>query len=101
MARRIAYRKKRQNRFSMFLAALVVVMLLVVVAVGSVSQKEKLAAYRQEENALEEQIALEMERKAALEEQEKFTNTRKYVEEMARKKLGLVYAGEVIFRQED
>ncbi|MDR2889326.1 MAG: septum formation initiator family protein [Lachnospiraceae bacterium] len=101
MAKRIAYRKKRQNRFSMFLAAIVVLMLMVVVAVGSISLKEKLAEYQQAEQALVEQIAIENERKVAIEEQEKYTHTNKYVEEMARKKLGLVYEDEIIFRQDE
>ncbi len=101
MARRVAYRKKRQNRFSMFLAATVVLMLLVVVAVGSVSLKEKKAFYAQKEQVLAEQIASEEGRQKEIEEQEKYTHTMKYVEEMARKKLGLVYEGEIIFRQED
>lgn len=101
MARRVAYRKKRQNRFSMFLAATVVLMLLIVVAVGSVSLKEKRAIYQEREQALQEQILAEEERAKELEEQEKYTHTKKYVEEMARQKLGLVYEGEIIFRQED
>lgn len=36
MARKAAYRKKRQNKFGMFLVSVVVIMLMVVVAVKSV-----------------------------------------------------------------
>ena len=42
--RRIAYRKKQQNRFSMFLATLVVVMILVLVGVQSAELRDKIAA---------------------------------------------------------
>jgi cell division protein FtsB len=74
-------------------------MLLVVVAVGSISLEEKKMLYRQKEQALEEQIAAELERQKEIEEQEKYTHTKKYVEEMARKKLGLIYANEEVFRR--
>jgi cell division protein FtsB len=99
MARKVAYRKKRQNRLSMFLATMVVVMLLIVVAIGSYSMRGKLETYQQREALLQEQIAAEHERTKEIEEQEKYTNTMKFIEETARKRLGLVYEGEIVFRQ--
>lgn len=46
MARRkAAYRKRHQNRFSMFLVTLVVLMIMVVVAVRSVELQQKIAGY--------------------------------------------------------
>ena len=47
MARKAAYRKKRQNRFGMFLVSIVVVMLLVVVAFNSIELTAKKEAYQQ------------------------------------------------------
>jgi cell division protein DivIC len=99
VAKKVAYRKKRQNRLSMLLAGLVVLMLLIVVSIGSYSLRQKLDIYKQREAALEEQIAFERERAKEIENQEKYTHTMKFVEETARKRLGLVYEGEVIFRQ--
>jgi cell division protein FtsB len=83
----------------MFLAGIVVLMLLIVVTIGSFSLRQKLDSYKQREAALQEQIALEHERAKEIENQEKYTHTMKFVEETARKRLGLVYEGEVIFRQ--
>ena len=40
--RRIAYRKRQQNRFSMFLVSLVVVMILVLVGVRSAELHDKI-----------------------------------------------------------
>lgn len=101
MRRKVAYKKKRQNRLSMFLTMLVVFMLLVVVSIGSYSMRGKLDVYRERQALLEEQIALEHERARELENQEKYTQTMKYVEEIARKRLGLIYEGEIIFRQDN
>lgn len=101
MARKVAYRKKRQNRFGMFLVSVVVIMLLLVVAFNSIDLMAKKEAYQHKEAALLEQIAAEEERAQEIEEYEKYTHTKKYVEEVARDKLGLVYEGEILFKDED
>lgn len=101
MARKAAYRKKRQNRFGMFLVSIAVLMMLVVVAVNSVELKAKKEAYHQKELLLQEQIEAEEERSREIEEFEKYTQTKKYIEEVARDKLGLVYEGEILFKDED
>ena len=67
MARRAAYRKRRQNKFGMFLVFIVVVMLTVVVAVRGIEMKAKLADNRQREAELEAQIAAEEERTQEIE----------------------------------
>ena len=100
MARRAAYRKRRQNKFGMFLVFIVVVMLTVVVAVRGIEMKAKLADNRQREAELEAQIAAEEERTQEIEEMEKYSETLGYTEEVAMEKLGLVNEGEIIFRDE-
>lgn len=99
--RRIAYRKRRQNRFGMFLTGVVVLMLVVVVAVRSSDLKQKQAVYAEREAVLEKQIEEEKARTEEIEEYRKYTQTKKYVEEVAKDKLGLVYEGEIIFKEED
>ena len=101
MARKAAYRRKRQNRFGMFLVSLVVVMLLIVVAVKSIELKEKKAYYRQKEQVLAQQIEAEEQRAEEIKEFEKYTQTKKYIEDVAKDKLGLVYEGEIIFKDEN
>ena len=100
MARRAAYRKRRQNKFGMFLVFIVVVRLTVVVAVRGIEMKAKLADNRQREAELEAQIAAEEERTQEIEEMEKYSETLGYTEEVAKEKLGLVNEGEIIFRDE-
>lgn len=99
--RRIAYRKRRQNRFGMFLTGVVVLMLVVVVAVRSTELREKQALYAEKAAVLEQQIEEEKARAEEIEEYRKYTQTKKYVEEVAKDKLGLVYDGEIIFKEED
>lgn len=99
--RRVVFRKKRQNRLGMFLVLMVVLMLLVVVSVKSVELRQKLEAYQAEEKALQEQIDAENARTQEIEEYRKYTQTKKYVEEVAKEKLGLVNEGEVIYKPEE
>ena len=102
MARRkIAYRKRRQNRFSMFLVSIVVVMILVAVWVRSMELQRKLDTYTAKQVKLEDQIADEEDRKEEIEQFRKYTQTKKYAEEVAKEKLGLVYEDEIIFKQEE
>ena len=98
MARKAAYRRKRQNRMGMLLVSTVVLMMLVVVAVKSVELREKRAAYAAREEALMLEIEAEEARAEEIAEYEKYTQTKKYVEEVAKDKLGLVYEGEIIFK---
>ena len=100
MARRVAYRKRRQNKFGMFLVFLVVIMIGVVVAVRSVDMKATLAENRQREAELQDQIAAEQERAEEIEEMEKYSETLGYTEDVAKEKLGLMNEGEIIFRDE-
>lgn len=100
--RKIVFRqKKRQNRFSMMMVMIAVLMVLVVVSLRSVDLKRKQEYYSAQIRQLEHQIEEETKRTAEIEEYEKYTKTRKYVEEVAKDKLGLVYEGEIIFKPEE
>lgn len=102
MARkRVAYRKRRQNRFSMFLVSLVVLMIMVVVVVRSVELKQKIAGYDTQIAGLSAQIDAENTRAEEIEEYRKYTQTKAYVEEVAKDKLGLVYEGEILFKEDN
>ena len=99
--KKAAYRKKLQNRFSMFLVTMVVLVLLMVVGIrsyGLTQKREELLAQKAENEKL---IEDEKQRALEIEEYGKYTQTLKYYEEMAKKKLGLVYDDEIIFMQED
>ena len=54
--RKVAYRKRVQNRFSMFLVTLLVVLILLLVQMGSLNLKDKIDARNEEITALDLQI---------------------------------------------
>ena len=99
--RKTAYRRRNQNHFSMFLVSLVVVMIMIVVAVKSVDLKQKLEVKAQEEQLLEDQIVAEQERAQEIEDFSKEVQTKGYIEKLAREVLGLVYKGEILFKEKN
>lgn len=102
MARRkVAYRKRHQNRLSMFLVTLVVLMIMIVVAFDSVEIQRKIDEQTAKETELLAEKEAEEIRAEEIEEYRKYTQTKRYVEEVAQDKLGLVYEGEILFKAED
>lgn len=99
--KKVAYRKKKQNKFSMVLVTTVVLMILIVVYVKSIDLKAKIGDYSVRESQLQEEIEDEKARAEEIEEYRKYTETKGYVEEVAKDKLGLVYEGEIIFKEKD
>jgi len=73
----------------MLLVTTVVLMMMLVVTFKSVELRAQL-----------QEIEAEEARSAEIEEYGKYTQTKKFVEEVAKEKLGLVYEGEIIFKDE-
>lgn len=99
--RKAAYRKKVQNRFSMFLVSLALLMILVVVYVSSINLQSKLDTLEAQSAELQAQIDAEKERAEEIETLRKRSQTKEYYEEIAKEKLGLVYPDEIVFKAED
>lgn len=100
--RKIVFRqKKKENRLGMLMVTITVLMLLIVVSVKSVQLHQKLEANQARIAQLELQLKAEEARTAEIEEYGKYTQTKKYVEEVAKDKLGLVYEDEIIFMPEN
>ncbi len=88
------------NRLGLLLAGIAVILLTIVIFIRSVSLYQKLGQYKSRIETLQTQIDDEEKRSEEIEEFEKYTTTRKYIEEVAKEKLGLVYPGEIIFKDE-
>lgn len=97
--RRVAYRKRYQNRFGMFLVSLVVVLILILVEVRSLELQDKIDARKAEAAQLEAQIEAESRRTEEINRFGKEVQTKGYIERIAREKLGLVYEDEILFKQ--
>jgi len=95
------YRRVRHSRLSVFAILIIVGLLLTVISVDSKSLMEKERALKEKEAQLTLQLESEQARTEELEEFEKYTKTKKYAEEMAKKKLGLVHENEIVFKTED
>ncbi len=85
----------------MILVTMVVVVMMLVVAVNNRQLKTKLASYQEREKILTEQIENEKKRAEEILEFEKYTKTKKYIEEVAREKLGLVYEDEILIQSDN
>ena len=88
-----------QNRLSMWLAAVVVGILIVVILVACAGLVRRLHSNNERIAELNGEIVKEEQRAQDIEEYKEYTQTREYIEEVAREKLGLVYEGEVIFKE--
>ena len=90
-------RKKKKNASWIIL---VVILLFVIIGFGIAihNLSEKAAVYASREAELESMIAAEEGRAYEYQEMSRFRQTLRYIEMIAREKLGLVYPGEVILK---
>lgn len=93
--------KAKKRRTGLGFIALFVMVICGVVAYRRVlleeDQSRAVAAYEAASEAYED----EREREAELDELKVYTQTKKFIEDMAREKFGLVYENEIIFQPEE
>ena len=80
----------------MFAIALVVIVLLAFLSVKTLRLRDRVDGYDEQVARLEEEIAAEEARSEELDEREIYIQTKQYVEQIARDRLGLVYPGEIL-----
>ena len=85
------------NKLGLFVIALVVVLFLGSMFHGSIKLEARLASYDSRAESLEEQLSREKERTKEIDALKEYMKTDEYTEEVAREKLGLVKAGEIVF----
>ena len=88
-------RRKRQKRSAILL---VVIGLGILLWNGKKNIEAKNVEYEKEISQLQAQVDSEQKRTDELNEYKKYIQTKKFVEEVAKDKFGLVYPDEIIFR---
>lgn len=86
------------NRLAIVGITLVVASLALVVNVKSTSMKKKDLEYQEREAALIKQVEQEENRANELEEYRIYVQTKQYIEEVAKQKLGLVKPDEILLK---
>ncbi len=86
------------NRLAIIGITIVVFSLGVVVNFKSASMKKKDLEYQVKEEALMQQLAKEQSRANELEEYRIYVQTKQYIEEVAKQKLGLVNPDEILLK---
>lgn len=79
---------------------MIVMTLLLVMSIQIVRLHDKNQVYLAKEESLEAQLEEEKERAKELEDYEEYTKTDKFIEDMAKSRLGLVHKNEIIFKKE-
>ncbi len=94
-------RRRNKNRTGIGIIAFVVLILCAIVSYRRIGLGQKSDEAQLTTSRLEAKIQDELERKDQIAEYKAYTKTKKYIEDMAREKLGLVYEDEIIFEPED
>ncbi len=94
-------KRRRKKRTGIGLIAITVMVLWGIVAFKSQSLDETYAKSSAKILDLEKKIEKANEEAEEIQEMKAYVQTKKYIEEMAREKLGLVYEDEIIFKAED
>ena len=98
----MARRKKKKKTQAKGLPFIAIVVIFAVLLIGykNYRLKQESAELLEKQQALEAKVESEEQRAKDLEELEKYMQTKKYAEEVARGKLGLVYPDEVLIEPE-
>ncbi len=94
-------RQRRSGMLGMILAFGLVLVVAVSLLISTKALKEKNDEYEEQKAKLEQQLTEQEERKSELEEYKKYVQTKKFVEEVAKDKFGLLYPDEIVFKPEN
>ena len=101
MARRAAYQTKYHNKTSIYIVLFTMIIFAAVLFVNCNSLDEKRQKLQTEEAQYQELLEKEKQETLDLQELEKSTQTKKYYEQIAKERLGMVYEDEIIFKEKD
>ena len=92
-------RKKRKSNTGRISILCIGIFLIMVLSIQMVRLYQKNQEYVKQEQALNEQVKDLKKEKEDLSEYEEYIKSDEYVEDTAKKKLGLIFDNEIIFRE--
>ena len=90
-------RRKKHNKSGVLCVSLIVLIMAGVMSVQIVNLYRKNESYHKKERELQAQVESEEQRKIEL--NTRIINTKEYIEQVAKTKLGLVYENEIVFKE--
>lgn len=93
-------RRRKQNKAGMLSITLIVLTLIGVMSVQIVSLYRKDEGFKKKEADLKAELEAEQQRQGEIEEYAGYVTTKEYIEQIAKTKLGLVYANEILFKEQ-
>lgn len=93
-------RKKKKGKLVTLGISLIVMVFVAIMCIQIKDSKQELRALERQEQALQLQLEDAQDEAEYLEERKVYVQTKKYVEEVA-KKIGYVYQDEIIYKPED
>lgn len=94
-------RRRYKKGTGIGIIVLVVLILFGIIAVKKIDLEKKSVQAKQKIELLNAQITEEEERAEEIKNLEAYVQTKRYIEDVAREKLGLVYEDEIILQQEE
>lgn len=92
--------RKSSNKLISFVIVLVVMILSVFLGMKGNEIKAQNTDARKQIEELKDQLSDAKQKSKDLDEYSKYVNTKQFVEDIARSKLGLIYPNEIIFKPE-
>lgn len=92
-------RRRRKRRRGLVLIVLLVAIVCLAVLYKTGEVKEQISIKQEKIDKLNSQIKEQEERTKTLYEQKEYQKTKKYIEDVAREKLHLIYPGEIIYEE--
>lgn len=92
---------KNKKRFEIRIITFTILCLLVVASFGKMKLRSKNDVYIEKENIITAQLEEEKQRTEEIKELKKYMETKKYVEEVAKERLGLIYSDEILFKAKE
>jgi len=94
-------KRRYKNRTGIGIIVLVVLVICGIVAYKRVDLNAQNTDLLKKQEVLESQIIDQQEKETEIESLRAYAQTKQYIEDIARKKLGLVYKDEIIFKSEE